>query len=90
MIDMSQKPIVNRHVRLQWEPSQSSYVLLYPEGMVKLNVSASEILRECNGEHTVADICHTLQSRYPEAGSLHQDVCDFFSGAGDKGWTDFV
>ena len=29
-----------RHYRFQWEPAQQAYVLLYPEGMVKLGASA--------------------------------------------------
>ena len=35
--------------RLQWEPAQDAHVLLYPEGMVKLNQSAGEILLRCDG-----------------------------------------
>ena len=31
--------------RLQFEPVQDCWVLLYPEGMIKLNASAAEILR---------------------------------------------
>ena len=34
-----------RRFRLQWEPAQDCHVLLYPEGMVKLNQSAGEILK---------------------------------------------
>jgi pyrroloquinoline quinone biosynthesis protein D len=29
-----------RHYRFQWEPAQNAFVLLYPEGMVKLGGSA--------------------------------------------------
>ena len=32
--------------RFQWEPAQNAYVLLYPEGMVRLNGSAGAILSE--------------------------------------------
>jgi len=39
------KPTLSRLFRLQWEEAQNSYVLLYPEGMVKLNQSAGEILK---------------------------------------------
>ena len=39
------RPGVARHFRLQWEEAQGAWVLLYPEGMVKLNQSAGEILR---------------------------------------------
>ncbi|MDE2616178.1 MAG: pyrroloquinoline quinone biosynthesis peptide chaperone PqqD, partial [Burkholderiales bacterium] len=33
-------PRVAGHCRLQWEEVQKAWVLLYPEGMVKLNGSA--------------------------------------------------
>lgn len=90
MIDTSLRPVVHRHVRLQWEPVQSSFVLLYPEGMVKLNTSASEILKVCDGQRTVAQIVELLQQRYPQAGELQDDVADFFAGAIEKGWTELV
>ena len=41
----SSRPAVGRGFRLQWEPAQNAYVLLYPEGMIKLNGSAGEILK---------------------------------------------
>ena len=36
--------------RLQFEPAQGCHVLLYPEGMIKLNDSASEILQQVDGK----------------------------------------
>ena len=38
-------PRVGAGFRLQWEPAQDCHVLLYPEGMVKLNGSAGEIIK---------------------------------------------
>lgn len=37
-------PALRRGFRFQFEPAQDCHVLLYPEGMVKLNDSAGEIL----------------------------------------------
>ena len=36
-------------MRLQWEAAQSAYVMLYPEGMIKLNEPAGEILGMLEG-----------------------------------------
>ncbi|MEX8493025.1 pyrroloquinoline quinone biosynthesis peptide chaperone PqqD, partial [Sphaerotilus sp.] len=47
-------PRVARGFRLQWEEAQGCHVLLYPEGMVKLNRSAGEILTRCTGAATIA------------------------------------
>ena len=71
--------------RLQWEDSQQAYVLLYPEGMVKLNASAGEILRRCDGMHTVADIIADLKRDFPDA-DLEDDVLNLLSAARDNGW----
>ena len=38
-------PALSAMYRLQWEEVQQSWVLLYPEGMVKLNGSAGEIIK---------------------------------------------
>lgn len=41
-ISIEQVPRLRRGFRLQWEPVQNCHVLLYPEGMIKLNDSAGE------------------------------------------------
>ena len=71
--------------RLQWEESQQAYVLLYPEGMVKLNSSAGEILRRCDGSRTVSDIITDLKQDFPDA-DLKDDVMNLLSAARDNGW----
>jgi len=71
--------------RMQWEEAQQTYVLLYPEGMVKLNPSASEILKYCDGSRTAEDILDELSSRFPDA-DLKTDVIDFLEVARNRGW----
>jgi len=71
--------------RLQWEDSQQAYVLLYPEGMVKLNSSAGEILRRCDGTRTVAEIIADLKRTFPDA-DLEDDVLNLLGAARDNGW----
>ena len=48
------RPRIASGFRLQWEEAQGCHVLLYPEGMVKLNRSAGEILARCDGQRSVA------------------------------------
>jgi pyrroloquinoline quinone biosynthesis protein D len=71
--------------RLQWEPAQNAHVLLYPEGMVKLNGSAGEILRRCDGARTFAEIVADLETTFNQAG-LAPDVQDFVAYAREQGW----
>ena len=55
MSDSGEDPIFElaRHYRFQWEPAQNAFVLLYPEGMVKLGGSAGEILKRVDGNSPV-------------------------------------
>lgn len=71
--------------RLQWEEAQQAYVLLYPEGMVTLNASASEILKRCDGSRTVEEIIGELQTRFPGA-ELASDTMEFIEVAQNEGW----
>jgi pyrroloquinoline quinone biosynthesis protein D len=71
--------------RLQHEGAQDSWVLLYPEGMVRLNEAASEILKRCDGSRSVQQVIDELQEAFGEA-SLQTDVCEFMSEAYARGW----
>ena len=74
-----------KQYRFQWEPAQESFVLLYPEGMVKLPGSAGEIMKRVDGSKTVAQIIADLETAFPGA-DLRQDVIDFLEAAYAKGW----
>ena len=79
------KPAIGRGFRLQWEPAQNAHVLLYPEGMVKLNTSAGEILSRCDGERTITEIVAELEQTFGATG-LSDDVTAFVSMAVDNKW----
>lgn len=72
--------------RLQWEEAQNCHVLLYPEGMVKLNQAAGEILNRCDGKKTVDEIVADLNETFGEA-DLKNDVYQFLEAAREQGWT---
>lgn len=78
-------PSIAAGFRLQWEPVQNAHVMLYPEGMVKLNGSAAEILRRCDGERTVAAIVTELEQLFKHPG-LTNEVSLFLEGASRAGW----
>jgi len=79
------RPLIGRGFRLQWEPAQYSHVLLYPEGMVKLNGSAGEIMKRCDGERTLAQITADLEQTFG-AADLSADVTAFVSFALNQKW----
>jgi pyrroloquinoline quinone biosynthesis protein D len=84
-VDMNMRPVIRSGFRLQWEPAQNAYVMLYPEGMIKLNQSAGEILKRCQGEMTVAQIVTELERAF-EATNLQQDVSNMIALATEKHW----
>jgi pyrroloquinoline quinone biosynthesis protein D len=71
--------------RLQWEEAQQKDVILYPEGMVELNQSSAEILKCCDGHHTLAQIVEELETRFSQTG-LHDDIKGFLNIALQHGW----
>ena len=79
------RPAVGRGFRLQWEPAQNAHVLLYPEGMIKLNGSAGEILKRCDGAATIADITADLERAFA-ASNLSDDIIRFVTMAVEKKW----
>ena len=84
-ISSSTRPAIARGLRLQWEPAQQAHVLLYPEGMIKLNSSAGEIMKRCDGKRTLTDITADLEQAFSATG-LSTDVEAFVAMAIDKHW----
>ncbi len=82
-------PRVGRGFRLQWEPVQKAHVLLYPEGMVKLNGTASEILSRCDGVKSVATIIAELEKLFDQTG-LDADVVAFLDIACAQRWVERI
>ena len=76
---------LKRGYRFQWEAAQEAYVLLYPEGMVKLGASAAEILKRVDGAASLSAIVAGLEQAFPGA-DLRRDVTEFLEHAHAKGW----
>lgn len=74
------------HHRFQWEEAQSSYVILFPEGMVKLHGGAGEVLKRVDGKATVGDIVTELKAAFPDAEEIEKDIIGMFELALSKGW----
>ena len=81
------RPRLRSIYRLQWESQQDAYVLLYPEGMVKLNPSAGQILVRCDGTRELDEIITELEDLF-KAQDLAADVYRFLDHARQRGWVD--
>jgi pyrroloquinoline quinone biosynthesis protein D len=87
VVRLDDVPRISRGFRLQFEQAQAAWVLLYPEGMVKLSPSAGEIMRRIDGEVSVDALIRDLEPVFPGA-DLRQDVLDFIKVAHERGWVD--
>jgi pyrroloquinoline quinone biosynthesis protein D len=82
---LSSSPSLSAMFRLQWEEVQQSWVLLYPEGMVKLNGSAGEIIKRLDGKKTITELIAELEKDFETSG-LQSDVLAFLEIADKQGW----
>jgi pyrroloquinoline quinone biosynthesis protein D len=79
------QPTISPMYRMQWEEAQQVHVLLYPEGMVRLNAPAAEILKRCDGRTSVAALVADLEGAFGASG-LRGDVLEFLEQAHGRGW----
>ena len=77
---------LRRGFRLQWEPRQDCHVLLYPDGMIKLNASAGQILERLDGQRSVAAIIDQLTASFPGVPGIDEDVLAFLEVAHAQFW----
>jgi pyrroloquinoline quinone biosynthesis protein D len=67
------RPRLVTGARLRYDDVREEHVLLIPEGVVRLNPSAAEVLELCDGERLLDDIVGALSARY-EGADLRDDV----------------
>jgi pyrroloquinoline quinone biosynthesis protein D len=65
------RPCLVGGARLQYDQVRAEHVLLVPEGVVRLNSTAAQVLELCDGERTLDEIVRALSARYDGA-----DLCD--------------
>ncbi|MGI4856404.1 MAG: pyrroloquinoline quinone biosynthesis peptide chaperone PqqD [Janthinobacterium lividum] len=82
---VSPAPKLKPRFRLQWEPAQDAHVLLYPEGMVKLNLSSAEILKRCDGTRDLARLVEDIETAF-NTPNLGVEVRAFIDEAQRRGW----
>ena len=88
--DRSKKPTWRQGYRYQYEPAQKGHVLLYPEGMIKLNESAALIGGLIDGERDVATIIGELDKQFHGVPELGNDVEQFMEVARAQHWIELA
>lgn len=75
-----------KHYRFQWEEAQGGYVLLFPEGMIKLNGGAGEVIKRIDGKKTVGEIVADCKAAFPDVADIEGDVVAMLQLALEKAW----
>jgi pyrroloquinoline quinone biosynthesis protein D len=78
------RPRLVTGARLRYDEVREEHVLLIPEGVVRLNPTAAEVLELCTGEHSVDEIGAALSARY-EGADVRGDVQELVDTMAQKG-----
>jgi pyrroloquinoline quinone biosynthesis protein D len=78
------RPRLATGARLQYDDVREEHQLLIPEGVVRLNATAAEVLGLCDGERSLDEIVDALSERYNGA-DLGDDVRQLVQAMADKG-----
>jgi pyrroloquinoline quinone biosynthesis protein D len=78
------RPRLATGARLHYDDVRSEHVLLIPEGVVRLNPTAAEVLGLCDGERSLDDIVGALSARYGGA-DVGDDVRELVDAMTQKG-----
>jgi pyrroloquinoline quinone biosynthesis protein D len=87
-VDMQDSDIINPTFIFRWEQSQDAHVLLYPEGVVKLNQTGAIILEHCTGDKTVEQLINIIAKKYDGSAreQVAKGVINFLEVSNGKGW----
>ena len=69
--------------RLQYDDVREEHVLLIPEGAVRLNDTAAQVLELCDGR-TLDEIAAVLSERY-QGADITDDVRELVDTMGERG-----
>ena len=78
------RPRLVTGARLGYDDVRSEHVLLIPEGVVRLNPTAAEVLELCDGERSLDDIVGALSTRY-DGADLRDDVLELVDAMAQRG-----
>jgi pyrroloquinoline quinone biosynthesis protein D len=70
--------------RLRYDEVREEHLLLIPEGAVRLNPTAAEVLGLCDGERSLDDIVAALSERY-QGADVRDDVVELVDAMTQKG-----
>jgi pyrroloquinoline quinone biosynthesis protein D len=78
------RPRLVTGARLRYDEVREEHLLLVPEGAVRLNPTAAEVLGLCDGERSLDDIVGVLSARY-DGADLGDDVHELVDAMAQRG-----
>jgi coenzyme PQQ biosynthesis protein PqqD len=78
------RPRLVTGARLRYDEVREEHLLLVPEGAVRLNPTAAQVLELCDGERSLDDIVGTLSERYGGA-DVSDDVRELVDAMTQRG-----
>jgi len=78
------RPRLATGARLRYDEVREEHLLLIPEGAVRLNPTAAEVLELCDGQRSIDDIVAALSARY-DGADLRDDVVELVDAMTEKG-----
>jgi pyrroloquinoline quinone biosynthesis protein D len=78
------RPRLVTGARLRYDDVREEHQLLIPEGVVRLNPTAAEVLELCDGERSLDDIVGALSARY-DGADLRGDVLELVDAMAQRG-----
>jgi pyrroloquinoline quinone biosynthesis protein D len=75
----------------RWRTQGEQQVVLFPEGVIRVQGTGKDILELCDGQRTVQDIVTTLSERYGKADpvKITEDVNSFLEALQRKRIVDY-
>jgi pyrroloquinoline quinone biosynthesis protein D len=78
------RPRLVTGARLRYDDVREEHLLLVPEGAVRLNPTAAEVLGLCDGERSVDEIVGVLSARY-DGADVSDDVRELVDALAQRG-----
>ncbi|HWM10227.1 MAG TPA: pyrroloquinoline quinone biosynthesis peptide chaperone PqqD [Solirubrobacteraceae bacterium] len=78
------RPRLVTGARLGYDDVREEHILLIPEGVVRLNPTAAEVLELCDGERSLDDIAGALSERY-DGADVRDDVVELVDAMTQRG-----
>lgn len=86
IIDGASRPVMPEHIKLRHDAGRGRWLILAPERIFDPDEVAVEVLKLCDGQHTVEDIAGVLAKEYSAPKEeIVADIIAMLQDLADKG-----